>query len=262
MGDSEVTNGTATTKTTNNNLNKTPRYLCPTQTVPAAANDTPAGSSAQTLQHTRHYPHHGGSGGSGDASTTSGDAQGVDGGIVAGGGGSGGSGGCGESGGPVEIAPSEACASGGAVANDNTHRQRDDIADVTSPRQDDGAEGGGGARGARGGGTREEAAVADSATGDRDGNGSTVAGTHMEHKGVKGRTRGGGSGSGCGVVAAASAPAGGWSQRAIASNGYFRRIWELQASEALSARERGLLPNEHPVQSSPEVILRSLSWSL
>lgn len=33
-----------------------------------------------------------------------------------------------------------------------------------------------------------------------------------------------------------------------------RRIWEVRASEVLSDRERGLLPNEHPVQRvSPQV---------
>lgn len=26
------------------------------------------------------------------------------------------------------------------------------------------------------------------------------------------------------------------------------RIWEVDASDALTAREKGLLPNEHPVQ--------------
>ncbi|CAM9749049.1 unnamed protein product, partial [Sphacelaria rigidula] len=236
VGNLEGTNG-ITTKTINTNMNKTPRQFCSTTT------------------HIHHYPHHGGTGGSGDASTTSGGTQGEDRGIMGGGGGSGG---CGESGGLVDITTSEACASS-AVGIDNTHRQRNDIADVTSPGQDGGGEGGG-ARGARGKGAHEEAAVADRATGDRDGNGdTTMAGTQMEQKGVKERTRGGGSGGGCGVIAAAAAPAGGQFHPAIASLGYFRRIWELQASEALSARERGLLPNEHPVQIAPEV---KVEWDL
>lgn len=258
VGNLEGTNGITTTKTINTNMNKTPRQFCSTTTVPTAANELPAGSSTQILQHIHHYPHHGGTGGSGDASTTSGGAQGEDRGIMGGGGASGG---CGESGGLVDITTSEACASS-AVGIDNTHRQRNDIADVTSPGQDGGGEGGG-ARGARGKGAHEEAAVADRATGDRDENGdTTMAGTQMEHKGVKERTRGGGSGGGCGVIAAAAAPAGGQFHPAIASLGYFRRIWELQASEALSARERGLLPNEHPVQIAPEVKCRAMSRSL
>lgn len=33
----------------------------------------------------------------------------------------------------------------------------------------------------------------------------------------------------------------------------FVRIWESNTKEALSARERGLLPHEHPVQHCPEV---------
>lgn len=36
-----------------------------------------------------------------------------------------------------------------------------------------------------------------------------------------------------------------------ASSGDCRRIWEFHASERLSARERGLQPNKHPVQQAP-----------
>lgn len=44
-------------------------------------------------------------------------------------------------------------------------------------------------------------------------------------------------------AAAARGPAG--------SSGDCRRIWEFHASERLSARERGLQPNKHPVQQAP-----------
>ena len=51
--------------------------------------------------------------------------------------------------------------------------------------------------------------------------------------------RGGGSEEGTGALRGMAAP-----------REAFERIWEVDAAEALSARERGLLPDEHPVRNA------------